>query len=348
MSERLLPERSHLRLAPPLRGSRNGEADPRGVTERSADATFALDEPPSLSLPRKGGVENEPRVPCTFQQAFVAAASALRAAGIETPELDARLLLCHAAGLSHEAYIARTHEALTPEIAARLDGSIRRRAGHEPVSRITGRREFYGRSFMVGPSVLDPRPDTETLIEVALDLAAANGGGDRVRELLDLGTGTGCILITLLAELPEAHGVGIDVALEALALADANARRLGVGDRAAFLASDWCDAVTGEFDLILANPPYIASAEIAGLAREVSAYDPLLALDGGHDGLDAYRRIAAGAAGKLRPGGKILVEIAASQARDVAALLERRGFRVERDGIVPDLGGRPRVVVAGM
>ena len=283
----------------------------------------------------------------SLQQAFAAAAQSLREAGIETPELDARLLLCHAAGLTHESYVARAGEALAPEIAASLEASLLRRANREPVSRITGTREFYGRSFVVERSALDPRPDTETLIEVALDLVAASGDGRPLR-LLDLGTGTGCILITLLAELPEAHGVGTDIAADALVLAEANARRLGVSDRATFTASDWCDAVAGEFDLILSNPPYIASAEIAGLAPDVRAYDPHLALDGGHDGLDAYRRIAAGAAGKLRPGGKILVEIGASQARDVAALLERCGFLVETGGIVPDLGGRPRVVVASL
>lgn len=283
----------------------------------------------------------------SLQQAFAAAAQSLREAGIETPELDARLLLCHAAGLTHESYVARAGEALAPEIAARLEASLLRRANREPVSRITGTREFYGRSFVVERSALDPRPDTETLIEVALDLVAASGDGRPLR-LLDLGTGTGCILITLLAELPEAHGVGTDIAADALVLAEANARRLGVSDRATFTASDWCDAVAGEFDLILSNPPYIASAEIAGLAPDVRAYDPHLALDGGQDGLDAYRRIAAGAAGKLRPGGKILVEIGASQARDVAALLERCGFLVETGGIVPDLGDRPRVVVASL
>ncbi len=283
----------------------------------------------------------------SLQQAFAAAAQSLREAGIETAELDARLLLCDAAGLTHEAYVARAGEALAPEIAARLDASLLRRANHEPVSRITGTREFYGRSFTVESSALDPRPDTETLIAVALDVVAASGDGRPLR-LLDLGTGTGCILITLLAELPQAHGVGTDIAADALVLAEANARRLGVSDRASFIASDWCDAVGGEFDLILSNPPYIASAEIAGLAPDVRAYDPHLALDGGQDGLDAYRRIAAGAAGKLRPGGKILVEIGASQAHDVAALLERRGLLVETGGIVPDLGGRPRVVVASL
>ena len=214
------------------------------------------------------------------------------------------------------------------------------------MSRITGTREFYGRSFTVAASALDPRPDTETLIEAALDLVKADGGRDRPLNLLDLGTGTGCILLTLLAELPSARGFGTDIAVDALSLAEANAHRLGVADRATFIASDWCRALAGEFDMIVSNPPYIASAEIADLPRDVAAYDPHLALDGGHDGLDAYRRIAAAAAGKLRPGGKILLEIGSSQAAPVAALLEQGGMRVERREIRLDLGGRPRVVVA--
>jgi release factor glutamine methyltransferase len=283
-----------------------------------------------------------------MQQAFIEAASVLREAGIETAELDARLLLCHAAGLSHEAYVARAREALAPEVAASLEASVRRRARHEPVSRITGTREFYGRSFMVDASALDPRPDTETLIVAALDVIDANGGRERSLTLLDLGTGTGCILLTLLAELPKARGVGTDLAPEVLSLAEANALRRGVANRASFLASDWCEAIAGEFDLILSNPPYIASGEIAGLAPDVADYDPHLALDGGEDGLDAYRRIAAGAVRKLRPGGKILVEIGASQGPDVAGLLSRGGFLVEKDGIRQDLGGRPRVVVASV
>ncbi len=287
-------------------------------------------------------------VPCSIQQAFVEAASVLRRAGIETAELDARLLLCHAAGLSHEAYVARAREALAPEAAGRLEAALRRRAAREPVSRIIGTREFYGRSFMVDASALDPRPDTETLIEAALDLIDANGGRQRPLSLLDLGTGTGCILLTLLAELPKARGVGTDLAAEALSLAEANALRLGVAKRATFLASDWCEAIDGEFDLILSNPPYIASGEIDRLAPEVADYDPHLALDGGEDGLDAYRRIAAGAVRKLRRGGKILVEIGASQADEVASLLRSGGFLVEKDGIRLDLGGRPRVVVAGV
>jgi release factor glutamine methyltransferase len=287
-------------------------------------------------------------MPDSVRQAFVETASVLREAGIETPELDARLLLCHAAALTHESFVARAGEALQPEAAVRLEALVRRRASREPISRITGTREFYGQSFLVDESVLDPRPDTETLIEVALALIEKTGRREEPLRLLDLGTGTGCILVTLLDELPKARGFGTDLSPAALRLAEANARRLGVADRASFLASDWLDAIHGEFDLIVSNPPYIASGEIERLAPEVAHHDPYLALDGGADGLEAYRRIAAGAARLLAPKGAILVEIGASQAPAVAGLLHDGGFLVANDGPSFDLGGRPRVVVATM
>jgi release factor glutamine methyltransferase len=196
--------------------------------------------------------------------------------------------------------------------------------------------------------VLDPRPDTETLIETALDLIDKTGRREEPLRLLDLGTGTGCILLTLLAELRKACGLGTDLSPEALSVAEANAKRLGIADRASFLVSDWCEAISGEFDLILSNPPYIASGEIQGLALEVAVHDPYLALDGGGDGLDAYRRIAAEAARLLAPKGRILVEIGASKANEVAGLLLAGGFLVEKSGLRHDLAGRPRVVVAEM
>jgi release factor glutamine methyltransferase len=287
-------------------------------------------------------------MPDSVRQAFVETASVLREAGIETPELDARLLLCHAAALTHESFVARAGEALQPEAAVRLEALVRRRASREPISRITGTREFYGRSFLVDGSALDPRPDTETLIEVALALIEKTGRREEPLRVLDLGTGTGCILVTLLAELAKARGLGTDLSPAALRLAEANARRLGVAGRASFLASDWLDAIHGEFDLIVSNPPYIASGEIERLAPEVAHHDPYLALDGGPDGLKAYRRIAAGAARLVAPKGAILVEIGASQAPAVAGLLRDGGFLVENDGLSFDLGGRPRVVVATM
>jgi release factor glutamine methyltransferase len=284
----------------------------------------------------------------TLSQAFIGAAARLRQAGIATPELDARALLCHAAALSHEAYIARARDRLAPAALACLDRSIARRLEREPVSRIIGRREFYGRLFAVAPQALDPRPDTETLIDAALALVQRNGWRDRNLRLLDLGTGSGCILITLLAELPNAVGIGTDRSQAALGLAAANAMRLGVGSRAAFVVADWLDGIGDEFDLVVSNPPYLARGEIAGLAPEVAAYDPRLALDGGPDGLDAYARIAAGAPAVLAEGGRLLVEIGASQGLQVSAIFRAAGLELDRDqAIAPDLAGRPRVVMAG-
>jgi release factor glutamine methyltransferase len=284
-------------------------------------------------------------MPETLNQAFVAAVGTLRQAGMETPELDARLLLCHAAALSHEAYIAKAADALQPETAARLEQALARRLKREPVSRILGSREFYGREFLVDRHTLDPRPDTETLIEAALSMVDQWGGRKRPLKLLDLGTGTGCILVTLLAELPRAHGIGTDISPEALALAAANAERHGVADRAGFIAGDWLAGIAGQFDLILSNPPYLAASEFGNLAAEVSAYDPHLALDGGPDGLDAYRRIAAGAPAALAANGRLIVEIGASQAKRVEKIFRGAGLKVEAIG--HDIEGRPRVVVAG-
>ena len=284
----------------------------------------------------------------TLNQAFVEAAAALRQAGITTPELDARLLICHAAGLSHEAYIAKARDGLPPATLARLDWAVARRLKREPVARIIGTREFYGRSFLLDPHGLDPRPDTETLIEAALAHVERNGWRDEPIKLLDLGTGTGCILVTLLTELPLAEGVCTDRSSDALALAAANASRLGVASRASFIAADWLDGIDGAFDLILSNPPYIASGEIAGLAEEVAGYDPILALDGGPDGLDAYRRIAAGARRVLAGKGRLLVEIGATQEAQVSGIFRAAGLKLDETASVGrDLAGRPRMVAVG-
>jgi release factor glutamine methyltransferase len=279
------------------------------------------------------------------QQAFVLAARVLRHAGIETPELDARLLICHATGLTHEALIAGAGEQIALDAHARFEAFVVRRLAGEPVSRIVGSREFYGREFLVGPHTLDPRPDTETLIDAALDVVAQNDWRERPLDILDLGTGTGCILVTLLAELPNARGIGTDINPGALSVAAENARRHGVADRAAFVASDWLDGIEGQFDLIVSNPPYLAASEMAALSPEVS-HDPPLALDGGADGLDAYRRIAASARERLRPEGRILLEIGAIQDAAVARIMTEADFAAVGPAIA-DLAGRPRCVVAG-
>jgi release factor glutamine methyltransferase len=269
------------------------------------------------------------------------AGRAFREAGIETPELDARLLLCHAAGLSHEAYVAELNAALAPDAAARFGAYVARRLEGEPVSRIIGAREFYGRPFRIDQSTLDPRPDTETLIEAALAMVDR----ETPLDILDLGTGSGCILITLLAELPKARAVGVDVSLAALECARANAQVLGVGDRASFIASDWLDAVSGVFDLVVANPPYLSVAGLAALAPEVRDHDPRGALEGGPDGLAAYRRIVPGLRKALRPGGFALFEVGPDQAQAVLRLLAEAGLDAgEGQNLWRDLAGRPRVV----
>jgi release factor glutamine methyltransferase len=277
----------------------------------------------------------------SFSQAHIAAARLLRQAGIETPELDARLLLCHATGLSHEAYVAALNDALAPEAAARFGAHVERRLAGEPVSRIIGVREFYGRTFRIDQSTLDPRPDTETLIEAALAMVDR----ETPLDILDLGAGTGCILITLLAELPQASGVGVDKSLPALERARANAQVLGVGDRARFIAGDWLEAVEGSFDLVVANPPYLSAADMAELAPGVRDHDPWPALDGGPDGLSAYRRIAPGLRKALRPGGFALFEIGHTQAEAVSGLLAGAGLAPEEEPW-RDLAGRARVVAA--
>ena len=283
----------------------------------------------------------------SLSKAHSAAARILRQAGIEVPELDARLLLCQAAGLSHEDYVAGLDRALAPDAASRFGAFIERRLGGEPVSRIIGGREFYGRPFRIDASTLDPRPDTETLIEAALALIEQYEKHETQLKLLDLGTGNGCILITLLAELPQASGVGIDLSLPALSLARANAQTLGVGDRASFMACDWLDAIDGTFDLVVANPPYLSAADMAELATEVRDHDPKGALDGGLDGFSAYRRIAPQIRKVLRRGGIALFEIGFGQADAVLRLLAEAGLAMENGRCLwPDLGGRPRVVVA--
>lgn len=349
MTKSLSPEHSYVLPAPPLRGSRIGEADPRGVSEVATKTTALLDQPLSLPLPLpfKGRGANALRAPRSLREALVGGVQALREGGIETASLDGRLLLCHASGLTHEALIARDREPLPPEAVALFEGYVARRLQGEPVSRIRGHKEFYGRCFEVDAHTLDPRPDTETLISVALDLIAQECWRRRPLRLLDLGTGSGCILLTLLAELPQAEGAGTDISEGALRCAALNASRLGLADRAQFIASDWFDGVSGEFDLILSNPPYIARGEIGSLAREVSGFDPMLALDGGVDGLDAHRRIAQKASQALCAGGHLLVEIGATQAEAVTDIFRNAGLATMDDGVRFDLAGRARCVLAG-
>ncbi len=256
--------------------------------------------------------------------------------GIETRAIDARLLLQAASGLRHEDVVAVPDLVLPPDAAVRFWSFIERRCKFEPVSRILGNREFYGRNFRVTPDVLDPRADTETLIEAALGLAKGKGP----LPILDLGTGSGAIAVTLLAELTEATAVASDLSAAALEVAKANAEALGVADRASFVQANWFDGVEGRFDLIVSNPPYIPLSDIAGLAAEVRDFDPQRALDGGPDGLAAYRRIASGARGFLTPDAHVLLEIGADQEKTVNGLFGGQGFKLESRHF--DLAGHVR------
>ncbi len=267
---------------------------------------------------------------------MVAATARLRAAGVSDPARDARVLLAHAARIEASRVTLIAPEALAPDIAERYDQLISLRAVRVPVSHLLGEREFYGRRYKVSRDVLDPRPETETLIEAAL--------GRPFLRVLDLGTGSGCILVTLLAERGDATGMGVDVSEAACLQASANAVMHGVHPRADIRQSDWFERVEGRYDLIVSNPPYIALAEMEGLSREVREHEPELALTDGGDGLNAYRRISAGAKEFLVPGGRLLVEIGPTQAVAVTELLRRAGLVGIR--VVPDLDGRDRVVCA--
>ncbi len=282
------------------------------------------------------------------ERARRALAGLMRAANPDTPALDARLLVQAATGLSHAAIIAEADRPLTAEQAARLRAFARRRLAGEPVSRILGRREFFGRVFEITPHVLDPRPETELLVEAALRLRP------HVERLhatppvaCDLGAGSGAIIVSLLAEWPGLHGLALDISPPALRVARRNAVRHGVARRLLCVRGDWLEPVGGPLNLMLANPPYIPQTDIAALRREVREHDPHLALSGGADGLMAYRAIARRARAVLRPGGWLLTEVGAGQAKAVRELFLRAGLTAEETvlpSILPDLAGIGRVV----
>ncbi len=264
----------------------------------------------------------------------------LRMAKLDTPELDARVLLKYALKLSDAELIGSADIIVSPDCAGALENMITRRVRGEPVARITGHKEFWGLSFELGIDTLVPRPETETLIETTL-AAFGRGAPERV---LDLGTGTGCLLLGTLSEYPAATGVGVDVAPKAIEVAAGNAKRLGFAQRAEFQVSNWDKEVEGLFDLVLSNPPYILRGDIEKLAPEVRLHDPVLALDGGADGLTAYRKLAAAAARRLAPEGLLIAELGAGQEAEVAAIMAGAGLTV--DGRArPDLAGIPRALV---
>lgn len=271
----------------------------------------------------------------TGAQALRSAVARLAAAGIDGAGRDARLLLAHATGIGADRLSLHLDEAVGPVALAAFDRAVMARAARQPVSQIVGGRLFWGRWFKVTPDVLDPRPETEVLIAAALETP--------FRRVLDLGTGSGAILATLLAERPEATGLGADLSLAALDVARSNADTLGLGARAEFCASDWFSGVAGQFDLIVSNPPYLAEVEVAGLSPEVRDWEPHMALTPGGDGLDAYRAIAAGFGLHLAPGGRVICEIGPTQGSAVVGLMLAALLREVR--VLTDFDGRDRVVV---
>jgi release factor glutamine methyltransferase len=264
------------------------------------------------------------------------AAQSLRAAGIDSAARDARALVAHALGVAANRIVLLGSDPIDLKAQERLAGYLERRLRHEPVSKITGWRQFWGRDFHISKAVLDPRPETETVIVEALKHPAAT--------VLDLGTGSGILAVTLMAEWPKAQALATDISPAALAVAGKNAARYDIGDRLSFAQSNWFEGVQGEFDLIVANPPYIAMEEMAGLDRDVRDFDPHIALTPGGDGLDPYRVIAAAVGRHLSPDGRLIVEIGHQQAADVLQIFQDAGL--SSLCCHPDLAGRDRVISA--
>lgn len=265
---------------------------------------------------------------------------ALQQAHIETASLDARILLQYILGISREQLLSDYGLILSPRQYSAYFALIEKRAGRQPVAQLTGRREFWDLAFKVTHHTLDPRPDSEALIEAVL--ARFRDRGQKLR-VLDLGTGTGCLLLTLLKEYPEASGVGVDICEEALSVAQENALNLGLPPRAGFVQSCWGEQVKEMFDIVISNPPYIPTEAIGRLAPEVAKYEPKLALDGGEDGLRCYREIVSQLPRLLSPQGLAVFEIGFGQARELQSIVESHGLQVV--GIKEDLAHIPRCVL---
>ncbi len=272
-------------------------------------------------------------------KAWTGARDRLKAAKVDSPVIDARLLVEAATGASRTDIVTDPYREVPPEALATLDGYLERRSRREPVSRILGRKGFWKIMLQVTPDVLSPRPDTETVVQEAL----ASFDEHRRFDVLDLGVGSGAILLAILAERPLARGLGTDVSDDALAVARDNAAHLGLEGRMALMRGDWTEGMAdASFDLVVSNPPYIPEGDIPGLDPEVRDHDPHLALSGGADGLDHYRRLAPEVMRVLRPGGRFLLEIGHDQSAEVEALMRAAGAEEVRT--VKDLSDRPRVV----
>ncbi|MBY0509716.1 MAG: peptide chain release factor N(5)-glutamine methyltransferase [Rhodospirillaceae bacterium] len=261
----------------------------------------------------------------TIGRAVTELTAAFSAAGLDTPRLDARILVGHAVNLEPSLLFARADRILTDAESVLVRDFAARRQQHEPVSRITGHRGFWSLDFLLSPDTLDPRADTETLVAAVLERRAQYPSP----RILDLGTGTGCILLAILKDWPEATGIGIDLNPGAVEMAARNAARLGLASRTDFRVGNWCDGVTEKLDIIVSNPPYITDSEMDALAPTVARFDPALALRGGADGLGAYRALIPAARAVLADGGRLFLEIGAAQTADVAALLQNNDFGPE-------------------
>ena len=279
----------------------------------------------------------------TVGEARRAWAARFRAGGIDSPELDARILIGRALGLDHAGVAAAEARPLTAAEEGAIAALAQRRLCREPVARILGSKEFWGLDLRLGADTLVPRPETETVVEAVLATIDRDGPRSRALRIADLGTGSGALLLALLSELPNAVGVGTDTSAAALVIARNNARRLGL-HRAAFVACDVATALSSRFDIVVSNPPYVASGDIPGLAPEVRLFDPRRALDGGSDGLAAYRAIAKAAPGLLADDGMLAVELGFGQADLVAPLFAAAGLALA--AAQPDLNGVPRVLIA--
>ncbi|MER9331764.1 peptide chain release factor N(5)-glutamine methyltransferase [Mesorhizobium sp. M0488] len=267
----------------------------------------------------------------------------LAAAAVDDPALDARLLVEHFSGTTRTQAIADPERKVAAGALAQIDAALRRRAGGEPVHRILGYREFHGLRLSLSPETLEPRPDTETLVEAVLPFVKATAAREGECRILDLGTGTGAIALALLSAVPAAIATGVDISAGALATATRNAGQFGLADRFTALQSDWLEKVSGRYHVIAANPPYIPSEGIGNLQDEVRDFDPRLALDGGVDGLNPYRIIAAEAARFLEAESRIAVEVGHTQRIEVSDIFRTAGYAV--GGMFKDLGGNDRVLV---
>lgn len=272
---------------------------------------------------------------------LTSAKSTLKAAGVDSAFLDAELLMAHILGKTREFVVGRPEYELSENEEKSFAELLPRRQEREPLAKIIGKKEFWGREFLVNGSTLDPRPDSEALIEAVCELFPNH---DEALKIIDLGTGSGCLLLTILAEYPQSLGIGVDIADTTLDVAKRNAEKLGLAKRCDFILNDWAEGLNGKFDLIISNPPYIKNSDIHNLAREVSGYEPRLALEGGGDGLECYKVLFPQIKTLLNKNGKIVFEFGKGQEMDVKEILEQSGMRFV--SFKSDLSGAPRCIIA--